>query len=626
MWDLFESHSEKIILRSSTRDNRVMKLLKLQLLSLSMLNKAEKRKLIFAALLQMSLGIFDLIGVLLIGTIGVLASSFLSKQVIPSRLNAALDYFGIGSYQSHTILILISFTSLFFFVSKSLFSLYVSRRIFLFLARRQANVANRMYSSILKSDYNWFKSKSRSEIIDILDRGVGAAIVNSLGQTILVFSELSMIIMFLIVLLFVSPIMCLSFVFYLGAIAFGLNYIIGNKVSKFAKALLLNSLEGKVMISDSLRLFREIVTYRKSDEITIKMKEIYEKQANAFAEETWIQQIPKFALELALMLGAFLIISIGYFYYNGAELLANLVLYMAGASRIFPGILRAQASVLSMRSFSPLNDGFHELNSEILKNQRSNLESESISGLEENSSISFTNVTYKYSENNAFSLANFSIQIPANSRIAVVGSSGAGKSTFCELLLGLLIPSSGDVSIGEINNLEWINQNRGRIAYVPQEPVLISGTLTQNITLNFNNLPHDHVRLLRIIKSLHLDSFIESLPNGLDTVLKDSDSIMSGGQKQRIALARALYQDPKIIVLDEPTSSLDATTELAITDFLSESKRDFTIVMIAHRLNTVRNFDQILYLDNGKIAGIGDFDNLRSQNEKFDQMARNMGL
>lgn len=603
-----------------------MKLLKLQLLSLSMLNKAEKRKLIFAALLQMSLGIFDLIGVLLIGTIGVLASSFLSKQVIPSRLNAALDYFGIGSYQSHTILILISFTSLFFFVSKSLFSLYVSRRIFLFLARRQANVANRMYSSILKSDYNWFKSKSRSEIIDILDRGVGAAIVNSLGQTILVFSELSMIIMFLIVLLFVSPIMCLSFVFYLGAIAFGLNYIIGNKVSKFAKALLLNSLEGKVMISDSLRLFREIVTYRKSDEITIKMKEIYEKQANAFAEETWIQQIPKFALELALMLGAFLIISIGYFYYNGAELLANLVLYMAGASRIFPGILRAQASVLSMRSFSPLNDGFHELNSEILKNQRSNLESESISGLEENSSISFTNVTYKYSENNAFSLANFSIQIPANSRIAVVGSSGAGKSTFCELLLGLLIPSSGDVSIGEINNLEWINQNRGRIAYVPQEPVLISGTLTQNITLNFNNLPHDHVRLLRIIKSLHLDSFIESLPNGLDTVLKDSDSIMSGGQKQRIALARALYQDPKIIVLDEPTSSLDATTELAITDFLSESKRDFTIVMIAHRLNTVRNFDQILYLDNGKIAGIGDFDNLRSQNEKFDQMARNMGL
>ena len=420
--------------------------------------------------------------------------------------------------------------------------------------------------------------------------------------------------------------MSLYFVFYLGAIAFGLNYIIGNKVSKFAKALLLNSLEGKVMISDSLRLFREIVTYRKSDEITIKMKEIYEKQANAFAEETWIQQIPKFALELALMLGAFLIISIGYFYYNGAELLANLVLYMAGASRIFPGILRAQASVLSMRSFSPLNDGFHELNSEILKNQRSNLESESISGLEENSSISFTNVTYKYSENSAFSLANISIQIPANSRIAVVGSSGAGKSTFCELFLGLLIPSSGDVSIGEINNIEWINQNRGRIAYVPQEPVLISGTLSQNISLNFNNLPHDHVRLLRIIKSLHLDSFIESLPNGLDTVLKDSDSIMSGGQKQRIALARALYQDPKIIVLDEPTSSLDATTELAITDFLSESKRDFTIVMIAHRLNTVRNFDQILYLDNGKVAGIGDFDNLRSQNEKFDQMARNMGL
>lgn len=603
-----------------------MKLLKLQLLSLSMLNKAEKRKIILAALLQMSLGIFDLIGVLLIGTIGVLASSFLSNQVISSRLNTALDFFGIGSYQSHTILILISFTSLFFFVSKSLFSLYVSRRIFLFLARRQANIANRMYSSILKSDYNWFKSKSRSEVIDILDRGVGAAIVNSLGQTILVFSELSMIIMFLIVLLFVSPIMCLSFVAYLGAIAFGLNYIIGNKVSKFAKALLLNSLEGKVMISDSLRLFREIVTYRKSDEITIKMKEIYEKQANAFAEETWIQQIPKFALELALMLGAFLIISIGYFYYDGTELLANLVLYMAGASRIFPGILRAQASVLSMRSFSPLNDGFHVLNSEILKNKRGNLESKSISGLEENYSISFTNITYKYSENNAFSLANISIQIPANSRIAVVGSSGAGKSTFCELLLGLLIPSTGDISIGEINNIEWINRNRGKIAYVPQEPVLISGTLTQNISLNFNNLPHDHVRLLRIIKSLHLDSFIESLPNGLDTVLKDSDSIMSGGQKQRIALARALYQDPKVIVLDEPTSSLDATTELAITDFLSESKRDFTIVMIAHRLNTVRNFDQILYLDNGKIAGIGDFDNLRSQNEKFDQMARNMGL
>lgn len=627
MWDLFKSHIKKVIFGHSNRDNTVMKLLKLQLLSLSLLNKVDKKKLILAALLQMSLGIFDLIGVLLIGTIGVLASSYLSHQQIPSRLSFAFEFFGVNSYESQTILIAISVAALFFFISKSFFSLYVSRRIFLFLAQRQANVANQMYSLILRSDFNWFKSKSRSEIIDVLDRGVGAAIVNSLGQTILVFSELSMILMFLLVLIFISPIMCCSFIVYLGFIAIGLNYLIGSKVSHFAKTLLANSLEGKVVISDSLKLFREIVIYRKSDEISVKMKEIYNRQANAFAEETWIQQIPKFALELALILGAFLIITVGYFYYGGADLLANLVLYMAGASRIFPGILRAQASILSMRSFSPLNAEFHELRSEVSNAREIKPLADPINLLSEcNSTITFANVAYKYSENASFSLSDISIDIPANTRIAVVGASGAGKSTFCELLLGLLVPTSGFISIGTFNNIEWIDRNRGKIAYVPQEPVLISGTLIQNICLNFDNLPPNEDRLLKIINSLHLDSFISTLPNGLNTILADSDSVMSGGQKQRIALARALYQEPKIIVLDEPTSSLDSTTELAITEFLSESKRDFTIIMIAHRLNTVRNFDQILYLEDGHIAAVGNFDDLRLQNNNFDQMAKNMGI
>jgi ATP-binding cassette subfamily B protein len=223
--------------------------------------------------------------------------------------------------------------------------------------------------------------------------------------------------------------------------------------------------------------------------------------------------------------------------------------------------------------------------------------------------VVFENVTYVYKNNNVKVLDNFSLKIPAGQKIAIVGSSGAGKTTFVRLLMRLFNLSSGKITIDgiDINNITQENL-REQISFVPQDPVLFHRTLMENIRYGKRDATDEEV--LRAAKLAHCDKFIDSLPYRYETYVGERGVKLSGGERQRVAIARAILKDAPILILDEATSSLDSQSEILIQDALQKLIQGKTTIVIAHRLSTIRQMDRIIVLEKGKIVEDGVHDEL----------------
>jgi len=233
-------------------------------------------------------------------------------------------------------------------------------------------------------------------------------------------------------------------------------------------------------------------------------------------------------------------------------------------------------------------------------------------------------VTYPGAEEPA--LVDFSVTVPAATSLALVGSTGAGKSTAADVILGALVPDAGSVSVAGVDPRDASLRWPGAMAYVPQEVSMINGTVRQNVTLG---LPHgliDNDLVWSALERAHLADFLRGSREGLDTVVGEHGVKLSGGQRQRLGIARALLTRPRLVVLDEATSALDAETEEAITLALRELSKEVTLVVIAHRLATVRDCDQVAYLEKGRMLALGTFDEVRRQAPGLDKQAALLGL
>jgi ABC-type multidrug transport system fused ATPase/permease subunit len=208
----------------------------------------------------------------------------------------------------------------------------------------------------------------------------------------------------------------------------------------------------------------------------------------------------------------------------------------------------------------------------------------------------------------------------------LVGPSGAGKTTIVDVLLGILPPQSGTVLISGLSSLDAIEKWSGAISYVPQDVMISNGTVRENVSMGY---PEDISRdefVWDALRVAQLSEFIASLPGRLDSQVGDRGTKISGGQRQRLGIARAMFTKPQLLVLDEATSSLDGETEANISDAIQAMRGTVTVVMIAHRLSTVRNADVLVYLEDGKIRSVGTFEEVRSQVPDFDRQAQLMGL
>jgi ABC-type multidrug transport system fused ATPase/permease subunit len=218
------------------------------------------------------------------------------------------------------------------------------------------------------------------------------------------------------------------------------------------------------------------------------------------------------------------------------------------------------------------------------------------------------------------------VQLNSGKYIAVVGPSGAGKSTFVDLLLGLHHPSSGSVQISGLDAIDAIERWPGAIGYVPQEIQLVSGSIIDNVLLGFKDNNENRKHVVTALKKAELNEYLSTNEIISDLNIGDDGGKLSGGQRQRIGIARALLTNPKILVLDEATSSLDAQTEDNIAKAVNRAKENSLVIVVAHRLATVRRADLVIYLENGQVRAQGSFDEVRKLVPDFDSQAELMGL
>jgi ABC-type multidrug transport system fused ATPase/permease subunit len=241
-------------------------------------------------------------------------------------------------------------------------------------------------------------------------------------------------------------------------------------------------------------------------------------------------------------------------------------------------------------------------------------------------SIVLDQVNFTYPGRDTPAINNVSFEVESGQVLALVGSSGAGKTTVVDTLLGVLVPDSGLVSISNTRPLQAASQWPGAISYVPQDVMIVNGSIRENIALGYPIELATNERVNEALKLAQLGDFIAELPDGIDAYVGERGAKLSGGQRQRLGIARALFSKPKLLVLDEATSALDGNTEALIAKSISELASDVTVIVIAHRLSTIKSVDKIAYLEAGKIKKIGSFEEIRNAIPDFDTQARLMGL
>ncbi len=335
-------------------------------------------------------------------------------------------------------------------------------------------------------------------------------------------------------------------------------------------------------------------------------------------------QVPRYAMELIAFGSIIILILYLLASYNGdlGAILPLLSIYALAGFKLLPAFQQIYAGVSTLRSHI---NAFENLQADLEASQqklKNDLNSSS-DQLKLHSEITMQDVVFQYPGKTEPALNHIDINFPINQVTGLVGASGSGKSTAIDLLLGLISPDQGELLIdGKILSTIDLSEWQNNIGYVPQSIFLSDASIKENIAFGLAFEDINDKQVINAAKMAHLDSFVESLPDGINTRVGERGVQLSGGQRQRIGIARALYHDPDVLVLDEATSALDGITEKMVMDAIHDFSGRKTIIMIAHRLATVKQCDQIYFMDKGEVVDKGTFEQLMAKNPTFQHMAK----
>jgi ABC-type multidrug transport system fused ATPase/permease subunit len=388
------------------------------------------------------------------------------------------------------------------------------------------------------------------------------------------------------------------------------------------------NIESNEKILEVLNSYREAVVRNRRFFYAKSVGDLRYELANTQAEVQFMPNISKYVIESSVVLGALVLSAAQFMLEDASHAVATLAVFLAAGTRIAPAILRIQQGAITIRgslgSASSTLELIEELSdAKVIEETQAEVQVDHTGFQAE---VRIENVSLTYPGNPKKAVNSASIIIEPGSVVALVGPSGAGKTSLVDLILGVLIPDTGIIEISGESPGAAINKWPGALAYVPQDVVITQGSINENVALGFPINSASDSLVKRALDIAQLSDFVSNLPNGIDTDVGERGTKISGGQRQRLGIARALYTQPKLLVLDEATSALDGQTEADISGAIHKLKGNTTVIMIAHRLSTVRNADKVVYMDEGKIVAVGTFDEVKTLVPDFDSQAALMGL
>jgi ATP-binding cassette subfamily C protein len=410
---------------------------------------------------------------------------------------------------------------------------------------------------------------------------------------------------------------------FFGLVGFFIYRVLHKRAKKVGLEMADYNIRSNQVLSEALLAYREIYARDKQLFYINKIGDLKRGFANASAEQTFLPNVSKYLIEISVTLGAVLVAAIQFATQNAPQAVASLTLFLAAGSRLAPALLRIQQSAIQMQGnfggAKPTLDLLRQFrdSSYVRETVNNPLESKAFIG-----DVKFMNVDFCYSSFKHFSIRDVSFDLSHGQMLAIVGPSGSGKSTLVDLLLGLLSPTSGKIELSGMNPSLAIARYPNAVSYVPQSVSIFEDTVASNIALG---VAYDEIDRSRVREVLEMTDLI-SPGFELDTILFEQGKNLSGGQRQRIGISRALYNNPSLLILDEATSALDSKTESEITNIISQLKGKTTLIIVAHRLSTIRHADNIIYLESGSLTGTGSFEELVSEIPNFALQAQILGL
>ena len=596
--------------------------------ALILLQPKEKKKLLAFTITQTSLGFLDLVGVVAIGALGALAIQGIESHKAGNKVSTLLKVLGIQnlSFQSQVALLGIGAAGI--LLGKTVISIIYTKKTFNFLANQGAEISFDAISKLMSQTLTEIQKRSSQEILYIISIGIRDVMLGIIGTSITMLSDFTMLIIMSIGLFLIDPLVAATTFFLFSCIGVVLYRLLQTRAEEIGREENLLAVESNRNILEVLQSYREATVSNRKQFYVNKMGQIRYKLAAVTAEKNFQPYISKYVIETTAVLGSFALAAFEFATKNAIHAVSTLSIFMAASSRIGPAALRIQQGALMMKNSSGSAESTFKLLRE-LKGIQIDLNKSNAPLFfypDFNPHIFLSSVSFRYEESSEPTLKNINLEISPGTTVAFVGPSGAGKTTLVDLLLGVLETQQGTISISG-SKPSYVSQKwPGAMAYVPQSISLISGTVRENVAAGYSLELATDDRIFDALELAQLKDFILGLPDGLDSKIGEDGSMLSGGQRQRLGIARALFTQPKLLVLDEATSALDGKTEAELSSAITGLSGKTTIIIVAHRLSTVRLADQVIYLDNGNVLGTGSFDQIRNKVPDFDKQAQLMGL
>lgn len=595
--------------------------------SLRVLPKSDYRKIPLLVSLQILLALVDFLAVVIIGVIAALSVSGIQSTLPNSRITEFLILININEYTLQSQVAILGFLAASLLISRTIASVVITRRTLMFLSNRGAAIASDIFAKLTSRSLSQVRVLSTQETIYAITSGTSAITLGVIGAFLSTFADVVITLVMLSGLFVLNPLMALSMFVFFGLTA-GLLYKLTSGRSHSLGALqATQSVAVNETITEVLSSYRELMVKNRREYYSRKLSRNRFEFADALARIQFLPNVSKYIIEVMIVVGALAICAYAFLAQDANSAIAVLSVFLASATRIAPAIMRIQQGAISIKSAAGGAERTLELIDTLqgIATLPKTADFPIFNHLEFIPSVTLENISFSYLGSNKRTLSNVNLEIKPGEMVAIVGPSGAGKTTLVDVILGVINPQEGDVRISGYSPLQAISRWPGAISYVPQDILIVNGSIAENVSFGF---PLENVPVQEILKALNfaeLEGFVENLPMKESSQVGERGTQISGGQRQRLGIARAMLTCPKLLVLDEATSTLDAQTEQAISHSIKKLKGSTTVVMIAHRLNTVANADLVIYIDEGSIKASGTLEEVRTAVPDFDLQAKLMG-
>ena len=562
---------------------------------------------------QTMLGFLDVLGILLIGIVGSLSITGIASQASPQY--KVIRILGLNQFDFRLQVAIIASLAVILFTLKSMCSFLLTKKITFFLGDLGTKISTAMYRQILNSVNQIIRSTSRQELIYSLTSGVKFLTIGVVGSFITLIADFFLLVFLFIGVYIFDPILATSMTLYFSLVGLFIYLAVSRKSHVAAKLKSVLGVQIDNSLSDSLDVFREIKLNNLQNKFVLNFEKMRDASNTVIGMQSLYPILGKYLIETSLMFGAFLIFGVQFIFHDASGAVANLAIFLAAGLRISPSILRVQQGIATLKN----NKIEGEYSLSMMRSIRDNANIQffdhidSSNYVQPNNVITLEKVSYAF-DSSDFKLSEINFSLAQGETLGIFGKSGVGKSTLLDLILGFIQPTSGSVQILGEHPKNFIDKNPGAIAFVPQRVFLIEGTFLDNLLTTDNSMPESQVNL--ILHQVGLETFVQNLPNGLQTQLGSGGVKLSGGELQRLGLARALINDPQILLMDESTNALDTDSEQFVMEMIS--RLNISVIFVTHKRSLLRYFDSVLFFGEKSVdkLSVANFNKI-SEIERF---------